>query len=325
MKRLRRIIIQAAILSSLVFTFITPNASPGLAQQTQQTLAQTSAARRNVDSVMLPVTVTDRQRNYVKGLTQANFTISDGKQEQQINAFSDSDVPLSVGILVDMSASMSKESLKSVRDALASFFQLSNNANEYFLIGFGTQPRLLQDWTSDTESILKRIGPVISKGATALYDACYIAAEKVERGRHRKHVLILVTDGQDSISQHTFPELKRALEESDVLLYSIGIGGTNDPSVTLGMESRGIVEELASVTGGVAFIPNGAKQTNAALDMIAIELRNQYLIGFTPTANDKKRHGLKVRVTPPADAPREMQKLTVRSRKNFYAQTTSQP
>ncbi len=324
MKRLHRIIIPAAILSSLAFLFITPNASLNLAQQTQATLAQTSAARRSAHSVMLTVTVTDRQRNYVKGLTQANFTISDGKQEQQINAFSDSDVPLSVGILVDMSASMSKESLKLVRDALSSFFQQSNSANEYFLMGFETQPRLLQDWTSDTGSILKRIGPAASKGATALYDACYIAAEKVERGQQRKHVLILVSDGQDNISKSSFLDLKRALEESDVLLYSIGIVGTNDPSVTLGMESRGILEELASVTGGLAFIPNGAKQTNASLDMIAIELRNQYLISFTPTANDKKRHGVKVRVTPPPDAPREMQKLTVRSRKGFYAQT-SQP
>jgi hypothetical protein len=84
------------------------------------------------------------------------------------------------------------------------------------------------------------------------------------------------------------------------------------------------MDELAATTGGIVYYPAGAQEINNAFELIATELRNQYLIGFIPTANDKKRHSLKVRVTPPSNAPREMQKLNVRSRKNFYAQT-SQP
>ncbi|HEX7997742.1 MAG TPA: VWA domain-containing protein [Pyrinomonadaceae bacterium] len=324
MKRLPRLILQSAGLPSLALILITLNASASLAQQTQETLTQTSLARRDAGAVVMTVTVTDRQRNYVKGLTQTNFTISDGKQEQQIHAFSASDAPLSVGILVDMSASVSKESLKLIRDVLSRFFQQSNNANEYFLMSFGTQPQLLQDWTTDTESLLKRIKAPISKGATALYDACYLSVGKVGRGQHRKRVLILISDGQDNTSRYSFLELKRALEESDVLLYSVGILGGNDPGSSLGMEGRGILEELASATGGAAFFPEDAKQSHTAFDTMAVELRNQYSIGFIPTANDKKRHSLKVRVTPPLNAPREMQKLNVRSRKNFYAKA-SQP
>lgn len=319
MKPLRRTIIQAALLFFLAFILISTNTSLSLAQQRESVSVQTSSPRRRSSSVMLAVTVTDRRRNYVKGLTQFNFTVSDGKQEQQINAFSASDMPLSVGILLDTSMSVGKDNLKPIREALNRFFQLSDKANQYFLIGFDTQPKLLHDWTSDTESVLKQLDVVRPDRATALYDACYLALEKLPRGRHQKQAIILISDGQDSTSNRSFTELKRLLEESDVLLYSIGVLGGNDPGSSLRLEGQNILEELSTTTGGAVFFPNGEKQLGAVFDMIAIELRNQYLISFAPTTSDGKRHSLKVKVALPPDAPREMQNLNVRTRKNFYA------
>jgi VWFA-related protein len=324
MKPLRRTIIQAAILLSLSFGLISSSASLGLAQQKQDVAPQTSSPRRRAGSVMLTVTVRDRGRNYVKGLAQFNFTVSDGKQEQQINAFSASDMPLSVGILLDTSMSVGRANLKPIREALNGFFQLSDKTNEYFLIGVGTQPKLLQDWTSDAENVLKQIDTVRFDSATALYDACYVALEKVAGGRHQKHVIILVSDGLDSISKHSLAELKRLLEESDTLLYSIGIPGADYPGGPLAAEGANTLNDISTTTGGTVFFPNVDKQLGAVFDMIAIELRNQYSISFVPTASDGKRRSLKVKVSPPAGAPREMQSLTVRSRKSFYAQT-SQP
>ncbi|HEX8495087.1 MAG TPA: VWA domain-containing protein [Pyrinomonadaceae bacterium] len=319
MKPLRRTIIQAAILFSLAFILTSLHSSLSLAQQKQDVAPQTLSSRRRADSVMLTVTVTDRRRNYVKGLTQFNFTVSDGKQEQQINAFSASDVPLSVGILLDTSMSVENADLKSVRSALGRFFQLSDKTNEYFLIGFGNQPKLLQDWTSDAESILKHIGAVRLDEATALYDACHLALKKFASSRHQKHAIILISDGGDTISERSFVALRRSLEESDALLYSIGLQGRSHSGSTMGLEGQAVLDELSTTTGGFLFSPDGEKQLNAVFDMLAIEMRNQYTIGFSPTANDGKRHSLKVKVTLPPDAPRDMQSLTVRSRKSFYA------
>jgi Ca-activated chloride channel family protein len=324
MKRLRQsVAMRAAILLALAFVSISTGISLSFAQQTQETTAPSS--RRAANSVMLTVTVTDRHRNYVKGLGQTNFTVSDGKQEQQINAFSDSDTPLSVGILLDTSMSVGKEGLKSTRDALKQFFQLSDQRNEYFLVGFGTKPKLLQDWTSDTGRLLNRIGNAQNDGATALYDACSLAVEKVLTGQHQKHVLIVISDGLDTISNTNLAGLKHSLEESGVLLYAVSAQGIGSPGGRLVPQGRDVLEDLSATTGGDGFYLESAKQSNTVFEIIAIELRNQYLIGFTPTAVDGKRRSLKVAVTLPADAPREMQSLIVRSRKSFYARASQQP
>lgn len=318
MKRLHHVALKDAALLFLAFALIALNASLNLAQQIPKLTTQVAASRRGVDSVMLTVTVRDRQRNFVKGLTQFNFTVSDGKQEEQIRTFSASDLPLSVGILLDTSLSVGKANLKPIREALGRFFQLSDKTNEYFLVGFNTQPKLLQDWTTDTENILKQIESVRPDGVTAFYDACQLAVEKVARGQHRKHVLILIGDGQDNISNSSYEKLKRSLEESNVLLYSISFFDGKSPG-SLGLAGQNILSELSPLTGGVAAFPETTKQLSEVFEMIAVELRNQYLIGFIPTSPDGKRHSLKVKVTLPANAPREMQSLTLRSRKSFYA------
>jgi Ca-activated chloride channel family protein len=320
MKPLRRTNAQAARLLSLVFILISLNAVSGLAQQNQEATAQAppSSSVGGDNSVMLRVTVTDSQRHYVKGLTRANFAVFDGKQEQQIKAFSDSDEPLSVGILFDASSSVKSKRLKFVRDALARFFQLSNPSNEYFVVTFNDKIKMLQDWTSDVESILKSLDTIQPIENTRLFDACHIGVAKVLTGQHQRHVLILLSDGQDNDSKRSFAQLRRLLEETDVLLYSVGLLVTDDPGSSLGLEGQAILDELASTTGGVAFFPSKAKETDVIFERIANELHNQYSISFTPTVIDGKRHKLKLRVTPLPYTPREMQKLTVRSRMTFY-------
>jgi Ca-activated chloride channel family protein len=321
MQRLRRTALQVAGFLSLSFMLAARDAPALQIRQTQENVRHTRSPLRTANRVT--VTVTDRKRNYVKGLVQSDFTITDGKQELQINSFSSSDLPLSVGIVFDTSTSVKSERLKSVRDGLQGFFELSNKANEYFLVGFDTRPKLLQEWTSDAGVLLKQLDGVRPEGATALYDACYLALEKMAGGRYQKHAVILVSDGLDNVSTHSFAELKRALEENDTLFYSVGLGGRRaSPLNPREPDTASILDEVSSTTGGAVFFPDGPKQLNAIFDMIAIELRNQYLIGFTPASVDGKRHSLRVRVTPPPDALREIQSLSVRSRKSFYAGLT---
>lgn len=336
MKRLCRTTLQAAGLFSFALLLIAFNTSPVPARQTREsttttTTAQTQSSARITSpspariAYSVTVTVTDRKRNYVKGLVQSDFTLSDGKQELQINSFDAGDLPLSVGILVDASGSVQAKRLKLMRDGLQRFFQLSNESNEYFLIGFNNGSKLLQDWTSDAGEILKQIDAMQPNSNTALYDACSLGVAKVMAGRQRKRVLLLLSDGQDNDSRRsTFTDLKRLLEESDVLLYSISLPVEGDPGSSLALEGQAILKELSTTTGGNAVFPDDSKKAGAIFDMLAIELRNQYLIGFAPTSIDGKRHNLKVRVAPPPAALRDIQGLTVRSRKSFYARL-SQP
>jgi Ca-activated chloride channel family protein len=212
---------------------------------------------------------------------------------------------------------MSGDKIRRARDALANFIQTSHNADEYFLIAFNSRAQLLLDKTRDGDSVLDKLTFVQTKNNTALYDACYLGVEKVQRGAHPKRALLLISDGQDNNSRYTFNEVRRLLKESDVVLYAVGILSGSDAGSSLGMEGQGTLDELASVSGGKAFFPRSAAEMDDIFEQIALELRHQYSIGYRPTnfVNDGKWHKVKVKVTPPRGLPR----LFVRSKEGYYA------
>lgn len=271
----------------------------------------------NTDLITFTVTVTDTYGRYVSGLGKNAFTVLDEKRPQEITFFSDDDSPVSVGVIFDLSGSMSGDKVKRARDALAKFIQTSHNSDEYFLIAFNSRAQLLLDKTRDGNSVLDKLTFVQTKNNTALYDACYLGVEKVQRGSHPKRALLLISDGQDNNSRYTFSELRRLLKESDVVLYGIGILSGNDAGSTLGMEGQGILDELASVSGGKAFFPRSSAEMDDIFEQIALELRHQYSIGYKPDnfSNDGRWHKIKVKVTPPRGLPR----LFVRSKEGYYA------
>jgi Ca-activated chloride channel family protein len=272
------------------------------------------------DLVTLTVTVTDNYGRFVSGLNKKHFTIFDDKEEQVIEHFSDDDAPVTVGVIFDVSGSMSGDKLSKARTALSRFIETSHNSDEYFLIGFNSRAQMLLNKTRDGDAVLDKLTYVETKGQTALYDACYLGVEKVTRGAHQKRAVLLISDGQDNNSRYTFSELRRLLKESDVVVYSIGILGGSDPGSALGMHGQALLDELSAVSGGKAFFPNTAAEMDEIFERIALELRHQYSIGYRPSnfVNDGKWHKLKVKVTPPRGLPR----LFVRSREGYYAITT---
>ncbi len=282
-------------------------------------LGDQSVIKVDTDLVTFTVTVTDQYGRYVSGLTQKAFTVFEDKQEQEITYFSDDDAPVSVGVVFDVSGSMSGEKISRARQALSRFIQTSHNSDEYFLIGFNSRAQLLMDRTRDGDAVLDKLTFIQTRGQTALYDACYLGVEKVTRGAHPKRALILISDGQDNDSRYTFNEVRRLLRESDVVLYGIGILGGADPGSALGMDGQAKLDELASVSGGKAFFPNTGAEMDEIFERIALELRHQYSIGYKPKnfANDGKWHKIKVKVQPPRGLPR----LFVRSREGYYAIT----
>lgn len=271
----------------------------------------------NTDLITLTVTVTDTYGRYVSGLSKGAFSVLDNKEPVEITYFSDDDSPVSVGVIFDVSGSMSGDKVKRARDALSKFIQTSHDSDEYFLIAFNSRAQLLLDKTRDGTSVLNKLTFVETKSQTALYDACYLGVEKVQRGAHNKRALLLISDGQDNNSRYTFKELQKLLKESDVTLYAIGILSGNDAGSSLGMEGQGILDELAGVSGGKAFFPRSAAEMDDIFEQIALELRHQYSIGYKPDTfvNDGKWHRVKVKVTPPRGLPR----LFVRSKEGYYA------
>jgi len=280
-----------------------------------------SPVRIKTDLVTLTLTVTDVYGRYVMGLGKNSFTVLDNNQEQEITFFSDTDAPVSLGVLFDVSGSMSGEKIQKARKALSRFINTSHPNDEYFLIGFNNRAQLLLDRTRDGDAVLQKLTLVNPKQNTALYDAVYLGLERVTRGSHQKRALLIISDGQDNASRYNFGEVRRLMKESDVITYAVGIIDAGDAGSQVGMQGQAFLDELTSVTGGKSFYPTSDVELDEIFDRISIELRHQYSIGYTPKdfQPDGKWRKVKVRVKPPRGLPR----LTVRSREGYYATPAS--
>jgi Ca-activated chloride channel family protein len=268
------------------------------------------------DLVSLPVTVVDPYNRLVTGLERKNFEIFEDKVKQDISNFADDDAPVSIGIVFDVSGSM-KGKVERAREALKAFVDTSHAEDDFFLVGFNQRANLLSEFSSG-ETLLNKLTLVDTKGQTALYDAAYLGVEKVKQGRHQKHALLLISDGQDNSSRYTYGELRKLLKESGVQIYCIGIvemgGGAG---ASLDLQGQAILEEIAQNTGGKAFFPRSPAELEDATTRIALELRHQYSIGYVPTnlKRDGQWHKIKVKVTPPKGLP----PLRVQHKEGYYA------
>lgn len=267
------------------------------------------------DLVSLPVTVTDAYNRLVTGLAVQNFEVFEDKVKQEISFFSDDDAPVNMGIIFDVSGSM-KGKLDRARDALKAFIETSHSDDDFFLVGFNQRANLLAEFT-DGDSLTNKLTLVDPKGQTALYDAAYLGIEKVKQGRHSRHAILLISDGQDNSSRYTYGELRKLLKEAGVQIYCIGIVELSGAAGgTLDMQGQAILEEIAQTTGGKAFFPRSAAELEDATTRIALELRHQYSIGYTPTnaRRDGQWHKIKVNVK----GPKGLTNLKVQHKEGYY-------
>jgi Ca-activated chloride channel family protein len=271
--------------------------------------------KMNVDMVLVPVTVTDPMNRLVTGLEQEDFQIFENNGQQQIRSFSSEDAPISIGIVFDLSGSMSSKLVRA-RSSILQFIKTANPQDEFFVIGFNDRPELIENFTSSVEDIQARLATVQSGHRTALLDAIYYGIAKMKEARHERKALLVVSDGGDNNSRYTEGELRAQVREADVQIYSIGIF---DPYAATPEERSGpqLLNDLSEETGGRLFRVDDVAEMGDIAEKISTELRNQYVIGYKPKnlARDGKWRKVKVKVNPPQGLP----PLTVHARTGYYA------
>jgi VWFA-related protein len=258
--------------------------------------------RVNSNLVLIPVTVNDPLNRPVSGLEKENFKLLDEKVQQTITTFAMDDEPIAAGLVFDTSGSMG-DKLQRSRMAASVFFKIADADDEFFLVEFDSKPRLVVPLTKDTGRIEEELTFSRSKGSTALLDAIYMALQEMRKSKKNKKALLIISDGGDNNSRYTVKEVRTLIQESDVLIYAIGVfGGGSTPEEAGGPQ---LLSQIAEQTGGRMFYANAAELPDVA-KKIGIELRNRYILGFAPTnqVHDGKYHHVVVTVIPPRGLPK---------------------
>jgi len=192
------------------------------ARQTPQEPQKNNTVKVDVDLTLVNATVLERQQGrVVTDLKPDAFEVWEDKVQQAIEYFSEEDVPLSLGVIFDISGSM-KEKLSVARDAAVAFLQTGNPDDEYFLVEFSGKPDVTQDFTTDVSRLRNHLMFVPATGMTALYDAVYVGLNKLKDGTNTKKALLLITDGEDNHSRYSFANVRDYIKEQDVELYVSG-------------------------------------------------------------------------------------------------------
>lgn len=286
-------------------------------------LSQSSQTLKvDVDLVLVTATVTDQLNRYVSGLEREHFQVWEDRLEQKIAYFSSEDVAISVGIILDVSGSM-KDKISTARDAASTFLKTGNPEDENFLITFASSPTVATDFTTDTSKLQNRLLFTPAKGMTAMYDSVYLGLAKLREGSNPKKAILLITDGEDNHSRYTFSQVKEFVKEQDVQIYGIGIVDDWNSQLGAGRTGRAMIEELSELTGGRSFFPDSVYELEDICAKIAVELKNQYVVGYHSTneAKDGKWRKLRMKVNP----PKGIQNLNIRYKTGYYAAEADGP
>ncbi len=288
--------------------------------------------RSAVELINVTATVTDRDGRFVSGLQKEDFAVFEDGQPQSITHFSNERVPVSLGIVLDISGSMSGEKFRAAELALNRFlYELLAPEDEIFIITFSDDVDLASDWTTDRGRLSRALSMVRPRGGTALYDAAAEAVPMAQSGRHKKKAVLIISDGVDTDSRTDAHALQALIRETEVLVYAIGIDGsgaatssrggwTVRPSVQLpfpfplpggrlpgqrgriviNSDDRVDVQALRAITddsGGRTEVVRGTRGIDPATASIADELSRQYSLGYVPPRDkDGRWHTIRVDV-----------------------------
>jgi VWFA-related protein len=269
----------------------------------------------NVNLVVLNATVRDRKGAFAPDLRRHDFEVYEDGVRQTIRVFRHDDMPVTVGLVVDHSGSM-RRNLAEVMSAARTFVQSSSPRDEMFVVNFNEYVSLGLPgglhFTDRSDLLERAISSRPAIGMTALYDAVVKALERLQDGALEKKALIVFSDGGDNASSHSLAEVLKQAEESSALVYTIGIPDEDDRDW-----NPQVLRSLARATGGEAFFPRQLEQVVAICERIAHDIRNQYTLGYVPTAAAQPGVLRKIRVVVRAEGSG---KLSVRTRSGYIAE-----
>jgi VWFA-related protein len=265
--------------------------------------------------VVCHTTVVDAEGRLVTDLPKEAFRVSENNVPQEIKVFRREDIPVSVGLIVDSSGSM-RDKRARVEAAALALVKDSNPDDEVFIVNFSDEAEIEniggKPFTSDIKEMEQALKHIDAKGGTAMRDAIRMAIDHVkEKGRKEKKVLVVVTDGNDNASIIAQQAVVRAAQQSDVLIYAVGLLAQEEPEEAA--KARAALNELAVATGGEAFFPTDVSEVDRIAHQVARDIRNQYTIEYTPSNEAMDGSYREIRVT--VDRPG----LTVRTRKGYWA------
>jgi Ca-activated chloride channel family protein len=280
----------------------------------QNSPGEVGRIRVNANLVVLHATVKDRRGMIVSGLNKDSFQVYEDGVLQQIKYFSHEDIPVTVGLVIDNSGSMGKKRAEVIAAALA-FARSSNPQDQMFVVNFNEHVRFPLPaevpFTGQVSQLEDALSRIITNGQTALYDAIWAAVEHLKKGDRNKQVLIVISDGGDNASKHSFAETMAMAHHADAIVYTIGLFDEEDDD-----RNPNVLKQLANDTGGGAFLPHTLKEAVPICEKIAHDIRNQYTIAYIPS--NRNRDGTYRVIRVKASAPGERD-LLVRTRAGYHA------
>jgi Ca-activated chloride channel family protein len=289
---------------------------------TQQPPSPDSTFNVDVTVMTLSVTVTDDKGKSVNGLTKEDFVLLEDGKQQPISAFravtgtEATRAPFGLGLVLDVSGSMNKDRLDSMRTAVETLVnKRMNEEDQLYFLEFASSPRLVMPWTNDRKEVLNAIRRIKTRDGTAIYDAIAAALPISAQGKHKKEVMLVITDGQDTHSKTSRPKLAEMARAAEVLVYALVVDGEEmvsgqDTSVI--RQAAAELSQVTDATGGRTQYLRGFQQLEDAIGNFGKDLTSQYEISFERTAGkDGKFHPVRVGV--------RRQGVTVRHKLGYLA------
>ena len=297
------------------------NFAPALATERPQTRIHAQAKIAvSTKLVLLPVKVTDAEGKFVAGLKAEDFRVYEDGQLVKPTIFEEGDVPVTVGLVVDHSRSMGSK-LMGVVAAVSSFAHSSNSHDEMFVVDFNDNVSIElmkgKAFSSDAKELGEALTAVSARGRTALYDAVSEGLHHLRYGHMEKKALVIISDGGDNASHLKYAQVLKQARETQALIYSIALVGSDD-----GEENPGLLRRLCKDTGGIAYFPRAGESVANVSAEIARDLREQYTLGYVPQDLQRAEAFRKVEVKVTAQG---RGKLRVRTRQGYSLEAEKEP
>ena len=279
---------------------------------------QRPSFRSGVDVVSLSVTATGEHNRYITDLTEEDFLVYEDGVQQETTFFTRTQLPISLALLLDTSASM-EERLQTAQEAAVGFARRLRPEDMAEIINFDSRVEILETFTNDQQRLERAIRRTSAGGSTSLYNAIYISLKELKKVRAqtfedvRRQAIVVLSDGEDTSSLVGFDGVLEQAKRSETAIYSIGLRSRDGRSRRGFQEADFVLRQLSRETGGVAFFPEGVGDLVSIYEQIAEELSNQYTLGYT--SNNPRRDGMwrriVVRVT--------RRSVTARTKQGYYA------